>query len=152
MMTYQFLPNFFKKIGLLVFVVAGIPSMKKGFVEGYNDAQGIATPDAFLAFNFFSITITEPIYNSLAIIGVAGLLMYLFSKDRLMDEFLVRLRLEAVQLTFIISALFIFAVLIFKVSWTVSAMGVIEYQVVLFLIINKVKKLITRPEDGGGYE
>ncbi|WP_428236327.1 hypothetical protein [Gracilimonas sp.] len=151
-MTFQFLPNYFKKVGLLIFVVAGIPSMKKGFVEGYKDAQGIATSDAFQAFNLFSITITEPIYNSLAIIGVAGLLMYLFSKDRVMDEFLVRLRLEAVQLTFIISALFIFTVLIFKSHWKVSAIGVIEYQVVLFLIINKVKKVMARPEDGGDYE
>lgn len=145
-MTFQFLPNYFKKIGLFIFVAAGIPAMKKGFVEGYNAAKGVSTPEAFQAFNFFSITITEPVYNSLAIIGVAGLLMYVFSKDKVMDEFLVRLRLEAVQLTFIISALFIFAVLIFKVRWTVSAMGVIEYQVVLFLIINKIKKMLARPE------
>ncbi len=151
-MTFQFLPNFFKKIGLFIFVVAGIPAMKRGFTEGWNAAEGIPAPETFQAFSVFGFTITEPVYDLCAIIGVAGLLMYLFSKDRIMDEFLVRLRLEAVQLTFIISALFIFAVLIFKVRWTVSAMGVIEYQVVLFLIINKVKKLMNRPEDGGDYE
>lgn len=151
-MTFQFLPNFFKKIGLFIFIAAGIPAMKKGFVEGWNAAEGIPASETFQAFSVFGFTITEPIYNLLAIIGVAGLLMYVFSKDKVMDEFLVRLRLEAVQLTFIISALFIFAVLIFKVRWTVSAMEVIEYQVVLFLIINKVKKLMAGPGDGVGHE
>jgi hypothetical protein len=151
-MTFQFLPNVFKKIGLFIFVAAGIPAMKRGFVEGWNASEGIPAPETFHAFSVLGMTVTEPIYNLLAIIGVSGLLLYVFSKDKVMDEFLIRLRLEAVQLTFIISALFIFTVLIFEVRWSVSAMGVIEYQVVLFLVINKAKKLWSLPGEGAADE
>jgi hypothetical protein len=151
-MNFQFLPNYFKKIGLFIFIAAGIPSMKRGFLDGWNAAKGIPTPESYHAFTIFGQTITEPIYNLFAIVGVIGLLFYVFAKDKAMDEFIMRLRLEAVHLTFIISALFIFSVLIFEVRWTVSAMGVIEYQVILFLIINKIKKLSVLPGEGTGYE
>lgn len=151
-MNFQFLPNYFKKIGLFIFIAAGIPSMKRGFLDGWNAAQGITTSESFQAFTIFGQTITEPIYNIFAIVGVSGLLMYIFAQDKAMDEFIMRLRLEAVHLTFILSALFIFAVLIFEVRWTVSAMGVIEYQVILFLIINKIKKLSALPKEEMGYE
>jgi hypothetical protein len=147
-MSFQFLPNYFKKIGLLIFVVAGIPSMKKGFVDGWNASDGIPAPETFEAFTLVGMTITEPFYNILSVIGVVGLFIYLFSKEKLMDEFLTKLRLEAVQLTFIITALFMFFMMIFNSGFKVSALGLIEYQVVLFLIINKAKKLWSLPGEG----
>jgi hypothetical protein len=63
----------------------------------------------------------------------------------MMDEFLTKLRLEAVQLTFILTALFMFVMMVFNSSFKVSALGLIEYQLVLFLIINKAKKLWSLP-------
>ncbi|HBX65604.1 MAG: hypothetical protein CL670_14175 [Balneola sp.] len=144
-MTFQFLPNVFKKIGLFIFVAAGIPAMKRGFIDGWNASEGISAPETFEAFTVFGVMITEPIYNLMSIIGVIGLLIYLFSKDRMMDEFLTKLRLEAVQLTFILTALFMFVMMVFNSSFKVSALGLIEYQLVLFLIINKAKKLWSLP-------
>lgn len=147
-MTLQFLPNYFKKIGILIFVVAGIPSMKKGYTEGYNQARGISSPEGFEVFSVFGLTITEPVYNMASIIGVVGLLLYLFSREKLMDEFLVRLRLESIQITFILTALFLFLMLFFEHDRRISAVGLIEYQVVLFLIINTVRKLWLLPGSG----
>ena len=144
-MTFQFLPNVFKKIGLFIFVAAGIPAMKRGFIDGWNASEGISAPETFEAFTVFGVMITEPIYNLMSIIGVIGLLIYLFSKDRMMDEFLTKLRLEAVQLTFILTALFMFVMMVFNSSFKVSALGLIEYQLVLFLIINKAKKMWSLP-------
>ena len=139
-MTFQFLPNYFKKIGIFIFVVAGIPAMKKGYTEGSNAAKGITSPEVFEAFSVFGLTITEPVYNMASIIGVVGLLLYFFSREKLMDEFLVRLRLESIQITFILTALFLFLMLFFEHNRRVSAVGLIEYQVVLFLVINTIRK------------
>lgn len=147
-MTFQFLPNYFKKIGIFIFVVAGIPSMKKGFTDGYNAASGISRPETFEVFSVFGLTITEPVYNMASIIGVAGLLLYFFSREKLMDEFLVRLRLESIQITFILTALFLFLMLFFEHNRRISAVGLIEYQVVLFLIINTVRKFRVLAGDG----
>ena len=119
--------------------------MKRGFIDGWNASEGISAPETFEAFTVFGVMITEPIYNLMSIIGVIGLLIYLFSKDRMMDEFLTKLRLEAVQLTFILTALFMFVMMVFNSSFKVSALGLIEYQLVLFLIINKAKKLWSLP-------
>jgi len=122
--------------------------MKIGFIDGWNASEGIAAPETFEAFTVFGVMITEPIYNLMSIIGVIGLLIYLFSKDKMMDEFLTKLRLEAVQLTFILTALFMFAMMLFNSSFKVSALGLIEYQLVLFLVINKAKKLWSLPGEG----
>lgn len=144
-MSVQFLPNYFKKVGILLFIVAGIPAMKKGFIEGRNAADGIPAPESFEVFSLFGYIITEPIYNLFSLLGVAGLLIYFFSKEKLMDEYLVRLRLESVQLTFILTAIFLFVWLFFDHNRSISAVGLIEYQVVIFLVINKAKKLYNLP-------
>lgn len=151
-MTFQFLPNYFRKIGIFIFVVAGIPAMKKGYIEGYNAASGMQNPETFEAFRVFGLLITEQVYHTLSIIGVLGLLMYLFSKEKLMDEYLVRLRLESVQITFIMTALFVFGALLINREWTVSAIGLIEYQLVLFIIVSSIKKLKNRPGLEAEYE
>ncbi|MGN8225941.1 hypothetical protein [Gracilimonas sp. BCB1] len=151
-MTFQFLPNFFKKIGLFIFVATGIPAFKKGYTEGRNAARGIENPDVYEVFTFWGFRITEPIYNILAVIGIFGLLLYLFSKDKKMDEFLTRIRFEALQVTFVLSALIIFLFLVFEPAMTINAQLLLEGQVILFLIINKAKKQWALPGDRENYE
>tara|TARA_R100000908_G_scaffold45503_4_gene21769 strand:- start:60613 stop:61095 length:483 start_codon:yes stop_codon:yes gene_type:complete len=151
-MSFQFLPNYFKKVGLFIFIVSGIPSFSKGLVDGRNAADGIPTPEAFEAFTFLGIHFTESLYDTLVFVGIIGLFLYLFSKDKIMDEFLLRIRHEAIQLTFLATVVFVFLMLIINPNWRIGGMALIEYQVVLFLIINKAKKFWSSPGKGAENE
>ena len=150
-MTFQVLPNYFKKIGITIFVLAAFPSFRKGYIDGYNAARGISSSGNFQEFTFLGLQITEQYYSILAVIGLLGLLLYVLSRDKVMDkvmdEFMRKMRLESIRATFFISVIVIFLAIVINPDVSINGQLVLEGQMLLFLIINKVKKLWNRPPD-----
>ena len=146
-MTFQVLPNYFKKIGITIFVLAAFPSFRKGYIDGYNAAKGVSSPESFQEFTFLGLQITEQYYSMLAVIGLLGLLLYVLSKDKVTDEFMRKMRLESIRATFFISVIIIFLTIVINPDASINGQLVLEGQMLLFLIINKVKKLWNRPPD-----
>ncbi|HLR26348.1 MAG TPA: hypothetical protein VK112_10815 [Fodinibius sp.] len=160
-MTLRLLPNYFKKIGLVLFLLTVWPGFIRGFIEGYNaEANEESNKDikpgetyqiegsTFLGVQVFS----DPFIRLFTILSIIGLIIYALSRDKVFDEFLLKLRMEAMHLTFFLSLLIISALLLFGIKSEMSALYVIELQVLIFLVAKKVKKVKVRPPEAEAYE
>ncbi|MDZ7681034.1 MAG: hypothetical protein U5J63_04795 [Fodinibius sp.] len=76
-----------------------------------------------------------------AIFSIIGLIIYALSRDKILDEFLLKLRMEAMHFTFFISMLLVLALLLFGIKSEMNALYVLELQVIIFLVAKKVKKI-----------
>ena len=125
-MKTQLLPHYCKKIGLAIFAVAFAPSVVAGFVDGWSLKE-------------YALLSKETIHV-LDIIGIIGIGMYALSKDRVYDELLQRLRLEAIKLTFVISMLIVTLVLIIWPDYRIHPSYLINLQVFCFIGVYYFKK------------
>lgn len=131
---FRFLPYYFKWIGLSLFVLAGLPSWVRSFLIGFTGGASLDDPVVFTLPDFYSSQI-------FMIVSYLGLLIYALSKDKVFDEFLVRLRLESLYLVFFGTLIFILVRMIIGGDWEMSASYLFEAQVIFYLIINKVRKV-----------
>src|SRR5699024_6136333 len=151
-MTLRLLPIYFKKIGLVLFLLTVWPGFIRGFIEGYNDGTASVEtvqaedftifgyqvlPDSFIkGYNaeaneesnknitsvetyqiersiFLGIQIfSDSFIRLFSILSIIGLIIYALSRDKVFDEFLLKLRMEAMHLTFFLSLLIISALLL----------------------------------------
>ncbi len=117
-MNTQILPNWFKKVGLVLFIVGSIIGGGDDFIRGWNsvddnyetlekssqDSKGLITV-------FVGGESTTHIFYVLSFIGM---LIYILAKEKVEDDYINKLRLESFQLTSIITlltAIFLFAIL-----------------------------------------
>ncbi len=152
-MKLRLLPNYFKKIGLTLFLLTVWPNFMQGYIDGYNDAAGkieIVPPSEFTfwGISFFS----DSFYEVFAILSLIGLIIYALSRDKVIDEYLLKLRMEAIHFTFFISMILILALLLFGIKSEMSAIYVLEVQVIIFLITKKMKKISAKPTVPEDYE
>jgi hypothetical protein len=139
-MKFQFLPHYFKYIGLVMVLVYYCTDFANGFYRGFtgqpyessysrggDTTQLINYPD-FIPANLFTL------------IGYTGFLVYILAKDKLSDEFVIQKRLESAYIVFI--GTLIFLILVILLNWDFSAIYLFEVQVLLYLIINKVRRYI----------
>jgi len=91
-MKIQLLPNVFKKIGLAMYVFAGIPDMMKGWASvGSDCCEGMADTSNYPdEAHFYTSTIT-----------LIGIIIYALSKEKIEDEYTKLLRWESVSASFI---------------------------------------------------
>jgi hypothetical protein len=152
-MKLRLLPNYFKKIGLTLFILTVWPSFIRGYIDGYNDAAGkieIVPPGEF---TFWGITFfSDSFYEVLAIFSLIGLIIYALSRDKAIDEYLLKLRMEAMHFTFFISMILVLALLLFGIKSEMNALYVLELQVIIFLIAKKIKKFSAKPDVPEHYE
>src|SRR5699024_419236 len=149
-MTLRLLPNYFKKIGLVLFLLTVWPGFIRGFIDGYNDEElndGTATvetvqaedftifgyqilPDSFVhGYNaaanqesnkdlksaeayqidrstFIGVQfLSDPFIRLFTILSLIGLIIYALSRDKVFDDFLLKLPMEAMHLSFFLSLL-----------------------------------------------
>jgi len=151
-MTLQLLPNYFKKIGLSLFLITMLPNFFRGFWEGFQGHPQGYYESILAKYSILGIPLNEQFFSTLGILSVLGLIIYALSKDKVFDEFLLQLRLESIHLSFFVSVLIIFVMLFFEPNSEISALFVVELQVLIFLITNKIKKVRSKPSTAESYE
>lgn len=129
---FQFLPHYFKYIGLTLFIGYFIIEFYAGFTDGYSGKPPGSTDIDFLT-NFISQEVLE-------IIAYSGLLLYAFSRDKVFDEFIYKIRLESVYMIFFGTLIFILGRKIIQGDWDMTASYLFEVQILLYLLINKIRK------------
>ena len=131
-MRIAFLPNAFKKIGLVFLsLVAGYEDFKRGFWDGYHfDNPGVVkygpVPDK---------AVTRWADGML----FAGMLVYMLSREKVEDEYLSQQRAEAFSLAFVATvaaafSLYLLNVRLLKTEW------LLLLQLAVFLVVFYFKK------------
>ena len=119
-MKLQILPNWFKKVGLILFIVGSIIGGADDFVDGFRDGYNAAS---FGESNDININLDqgriteffggEKIIHIFYVLSFIGMLIYMLSKEKVEDDYINKLRLESFQLTSIITlvvAIFMFTI------------------------------------------
>ncbi|WP_067145388.1 hypothetical protein [Pseudotamlana agarivorans] len=150
-MNIQILPNWCKKVGVLVFLIFAIPSAVEGFIDGLNDSincrieatktyqdiqPGMTKPE--IITNYFEQN-TLHLFN---VLNIIGLLIYMLSKEKIEDDYISMLRLESYQLTIVIFLVFSIMIYAFFKDLKLSIDYFISGFMMLFLIIFFIKKRI----------
>ncbi|WP_372757089.1 hypothetical protein [Mariniflexile sp.] len=155
-MNIQILPNWCKKLGLIVFIIFSILIGRDDFVRGFKDAHkdsdysydntsvsknktNLASNDNDTLFlNYFG----KPLMHLFEITCILGMIIYMISKEKIEDDYIIKLRLESYQLTtlmFLITTIILFA-LYGDLNWTLSYF--INLFIILYLLVFFIKKRV----------
>lgn len=134
-MNFKLLPNWFKKIGLTVFFISfflgGGDSLMDGFT-GVTEGTHHYFKDLFGPF----------LYKAIYISPIIGMLIYLFSKEKVEDDYIKILRLETFQISTIIALLISFVFYIFDNDLRFSLDYFLSFYLMLYLLVFFIKKRI----------
>lgn len=144
-MNIQILPNWCKKLGIAIFLV-GLLGLFVTFIISLNNSE-IADGAYMVGYNagkklrelfegsfFMGISIGRTI----ALATLLGMMTYLFSKEKVEDEYIAKLRLESYQLTFLIIVSFVF--ITFLLGGNMAALFVLYFFFGCYLLVFSLKK------------
>lgn len=132
-MSFQILPNWCKNLGVSLFIITSLLTAGDPFMDG---SSGVPLG----THHFFKDFYGTILFSILDIFPTISLLIYLLSKEKIEDDFIKLLRLEAYQITIAIflSLAFIFYIISpdtsFGLDWFLSLF------MIIFLIIFYFKK------------
>ena len=146
-MNFQILPNWFKKIALVAFLISSIIIGADDFIDGWNSASVghydydnrsdfIETSNLFINF-----TKQEIVRYWFGIISIFSMLAYMLSKEKIEDDYIKLLRLESFQLSFIIILIISLLLFIFKKEFVYGVEYFTSSYLLLYLIIFFFKKI-----------
>ena len=144
-MNIQILPNWSKKIGVIIFfigsIIGGSNDFRSGFLDGYNHSNpDYVKPE--LKPMFFERLFGETGLHIFEILGIIGMIIYILSKEKIEDDYINKLRLESFQVTSLI--MLVSAIILYAVSENLKLS--LDYFVTLYLmfylIIFFIKKRI----------
>ena len=112
-MRIHILPNWYKKLGLILFIIASLlngslnfinNSINKYKISGINTSEiGTESDNGILGLlNAFS---GGGLSYGIDFVAIIAMLIYMISKEKVEDDYIDKLRLESFQLTFIIGLL-----------------------------------------------
>lgn len=146
-----YLPYFFKKVGIVFVLIAiilsmisGVNDFRQGFEEGYRAAshselQGVVQNDSE------SEVISPELVKTLTWISLAcsfsGFLLYMFSREKMEDEFIQKLRLMALAKSLLLT--WITASVLFVINGDLKLEGfyILQFQLIVYVMIyNYYKK------------
>ncbi|MDY0780556.1 hypothetical protein [Tenacibaculum sp. IB213877] len=135
-MNFQILPNWCKKLGVILFLIGAIGSFYEGFSEGIhssrNDVESIVHPNH-----------SNCIYNYIhffSLLEVLGMMIYIMSKEKVEDDYINVLRLESYQLTFFINIVIALFLFVFKKEMNVEFDFYLSSFLLIYLITFAIKK------------
>ncbi len=153
-MKFAFLPNYFKKIGIigfcasfLVSIVAGTFAVLKALPSIETDAayhqgsftssfeMGQAIGQTFLTGNYWIIQVC----SVLLLLSIA---FYMLAKEKVDDEYMDVIRWESLRLSLIVSIGI--AILAALIHWNITAKNILLLQFIVYLITFKIKKTATQ--------
>ncbi len=142
-MKMQILPNWFKKVGLIMFIMFSFLGSGDAYTEGYNKGyyynQDIPTnikTDSFT--NYFG----EIFMHSFDIIAIIGMIIYIMSKEKIEDDYINKLRLESYQITALISLFTALILFVFSSQLKFYVDDLITIFLFIYLITFYIKKRI----------
>lgn len=138
-MKTQILPNWCKKLGIIVFIVGTFIGGGDDFIDGckglpYNTAEG-----SKLFSNYFG----ETIVHYIEVLGILGILIYILSKEKIEDDYINKLRLESFQFTAVIGLFVAILLYTFSKSLTLT----LDYFIILFLLVYLITFFIKKRID-----
>ncbi|WP_299776456.1 hypothetical protein [uncultured Formosa sp.] len=156
-MNIQILPNWCKKIGILIFITFAILAGSDGFRAGWNSVRDTSPYDkqAKSTLNNHGDTIqgeTKPethyfyfgketthLFN---IISMVGLFIYILSKEKIEDDYINKLRADSFQLSILIFLLVSLGIYVFQANLNMPVDYFLFPYMILFLIIFSIKKRV----------
>ncbi|NKI31350.1 hypothetical protein [Croceivirga thetidis] len=132
-MSFQIFPNWFKKLGLGVFIVSTIFTAGDPFMDGFKGVEEGT-------HHYFKDFLGQTIYYILNILPTVGLLVYMLSKEKIEDDYLKLLRLSTYQLTVIITLLISFGLYVLSPQIKFSLDMALSLFMLLFLVVFHFKK------------
>ncbi len=147
-----FLPYYVKKIGITIFFISFLVSFTGNIDEStikYNEVYQQRRIELDLDINpneLSTLLLTD--YKRVFlkrlgfILALSGLLLYSFSREKIDDEFLVKLRANALLKSFIVSWLIFAVVMLIKGSTKANLLGILQIQMLIYVIIYAYTKKI----------
>jgi len=132
-MNFQILPNWGKRLGLFIFLISFFLVGGDPFMDGY---QGVPSGTHHSVKDFLGNTLFS-FFDALPLIG---LLIYMFSKEKVEDDYIRLIRLQSYQATVILLLIVALAIYLFNVDYEVSLDMVLSLFMILFLVIFFFKK------------
>ncbi len=144
-MNIQILPNWCKKVGVTVFII-GLISLVIIFINSLLSAGSGINPyeTGYLAgkqlyYSLHSDAVFGLVMGKIIVLlTILGMVIYLLSKEKVEDEFINKLRLEAYQLTLLLVASCLFLVFLF--GGNISALFLLYLFFAVYLLVFSIKK------------
>ncbi|PQJ71940.1 hypothetical protein [Polaribacter butkevichii] len=134
-MKVKMLPNWCKKLGLAVFFIGFIISGFKGFMDGLT-----ASTSNTSTFDFFENLCSKSVLHLFEVLAIIGMVIYMFSKEKVEDDYINILRLESFQLTSLIGLLITITSYIAYGNLNLNLDYFINLYLMFYLIIFAIKK------------
>jgi hypothetical protein len=138
MKTY--LPYFCKKIGitLVIFafilsIIANINDLSNGFMDGWNDSQSTITDAA--DFKIISINSGKTITWISLSFSFSGFLLYMFSKEKIEDEFIQKIRFMSLAKSLLITWIIASILLIINGEVKLEGFYILQFQLIIYVVI-----------------
>ncbi|CDF77761.1 conserved hypothetical membrane protein [Formosa agariphila KMM 3901] len=152
-MNIQILPNWYKKIGILIFITFAILAGSDDFRAGWNSVeytspyksplnnhedttQGETKPETH---HFYFGKETTHLFS---ILSIAGLFIYMLSKEKIEDDYINKLRADSFQLSILIFLLVSLGIYAFQGNLNMPLDYFLFLYMMLFLIIFSIKKRV----------
>ena len=128
-MKTQILPNWCKKLGIILFIVTsfinGADDFLNGIRGGYNYGhQNEHSKSSSLFSDYFG----NDTLHLFGVLSMLGILIYILSKEKIEDDYIDKIRLESFQLTAIVGL--IITILLYSFSKDIKL--TLDYFIFLF--------------------
>lgn len=147
------LPYFFKKIGISLFILSFAVTLLKAIDESVFYASNIEVSPENVSeqinekeFFIFSAVQHKHIQKLIFFLALFGLLIYSFSKEKVDDEFLVKLRGNALLKSFIISWIIMGIAMLIKGKTESSLVGFLQLQMLIYVGVYAYTKKVKYAE------
>ncbi len=142
-MNFQILPHRGKKLGVIMFIVftflEGHDDFIRGFMHGASGKPFSLSENGIFSFETYFGHQSMLIFGLLSMLGM---LVYMFSKEKIEDDYIQKIRLESFQLSFIFVTGIAFILYLFGINSKVDMATVISFLLGVYLIVFAVKKRI----------
>lgn len=126
-MKTQILPNWCKKLGLVVFLSGSIPMFILGYMDGIEESM-------------IDLYVRYPYARYAEFLELIGILIYFLSKEKIEDDYIQKLRLESYQITVILGLSLLLLLSVFFENTNVNSKNVVEFFLIVFLLVFYSKK------------
>ena len=124
-MKIKMLPNWCKKLGFLLFIIGFFISGYTGFQEGFQEGLRGKEFNSSEIKHFFS----NKLIHFFDIVSITGMVIYMFTKEKIEDDYINKLRLESFQLTSFIGL----GITIISYAISEDIKLTLDYFIILFL-------------------
>ena len=136
-MNFQILPNRFKTIGLILFIIGFVIPLILAFTSGFSEPY-TSNETSRLSEKVIDSSLSK----WLDILTIVGMLVYMLSKEKVEDDYIIKLRLESYQIATILCLIVIIILHIINNEMMFNVSDFIYAFIILYLITFYLKKKV----------